>query len=168
MCSYANFTYEDKLNVHKKNQQNVVITIPQKTQTDNFTNYLLINGNSGFIDHITGLHIPAMILLEAARQCMLSITERFYINDVNQHHLRFTISEISSTFTQFCLPIETKINSKIIIKKLKSEDFFISEIICDIIQNNKICSQVKINYVCSPENKVLEKEKALCMLNINF
>ena len=154
-----NLFYECKENVHKKHEENVIITIPEEVSEHVFKNNILINSDSGFIDHTTGLHIPAMLLIEAARQSMLAITERFYVvHEQDKNKLRFTLFDITSNFNQFCLPIETTIESRIKIKRKKSDQYFFASIECNIIQNSILCATILIDYLCSPEEKMLHKE----------
>lgn len=54
-------------------------------------------------DHLTGLHIPAVTLLEAARQTWTAVTERFLIGP--EPKSRFVITRVSSSFLNFVFPI---------------------------------------------------------------
>jgi hypothetical protein len=54
-------------------------------------------------DHLTGLHIPAVTLLEAARQTWTAVTERHLISP--EPRSRFVISHVNSTFLNFVFPI---------------------------------------------------------------
>lgn len=54
-------------------------------------------------DHLTGLHIPAVTLLEAARQTWTAVTERFLIGP--EPKSRFVITRVGSSFLNFVFPI---------------------------------------------------------------
>lgn len=54
-------------------------------------------------DHLTGLHIPAVTLLEAARQTWTAVTERYLVGA--EPSTRFVIGHVNSTFLNLVFPL---------------------------------------------------------------
>lgn len=54
-------------------------------------------------DHLTGLHIPAVTLLEAARQTWTAVTEQYLVEP--EPKTRFVIDHVRSSFSSFVFPL---------------------------------------------------------------
>jgi len=66
--------------VHKHRWQNVLITRPVPVVPDTFLAHLVLDDDSADIaDHVTGIHIPGMVLVEAARQACIALSN--YVGD---------------------------------------------------------------------------------------
>ncbi|SEK00902.1 A-factor biosynthesis hotdog domain-containing protein [Paraburkholderia diazotrophica] len=60
-------------------------------------------------DHLTGHHIPGMLLAEASRQMMIAVVERFYLPVRRRAPIRFVTHEMSLEYHDFMLPLPVDI-----------------------------------------------------------
>ncbi|MFT3741535.1 MAG: AfsA-related hotdog domain-containing protein [Gammaproteobacteria bacterium] len=150
------FSIERKEYVHKKSKSNVIITIPKKKSCREFENFILLSHDSGILDHVTGIHIPAIALLEAARQSMLSIIERFFLPQ-NIAKIRFSILSSEAKFFSFVFPTQIKIISRLLDPcfKGKSINGFLES---NIWQQDCLCATIVIEFSCRDEERVLNHE----------
>ncbi|MDE1330418.1 AfsA-related hotdog domain-containing protein [Vibrio aestuarianus] len=132
-------TWLSKKTVHKHNINNVLISTLNKETENNFSFTVKISNNNELInDHITGLHIPAVVLTEAARQSLLSIIETYF--EDKSLNMRFIINSTKNNFHNFVFPFnisgqvqfyfldETKLKTSIRAK-------------VTIFQFNEVCSE---------------------------
>ncbi|CAH2922458.1 MAG: unnamed protein product [uncultured Paraburkholderia sp.] len=60
-------------------------------------------------DHITGHHIPGMLLAEASRQMMIAVVERFYLPVRRRAAIRFITHTMSLEYHEFTMPLPVDI-----------------------------------------------------------
>ena len=65
--------------VHKERLQNSVISLPQRTAEHRFEAELFLDDDCELLsDHVAGKHLQGMVLIEAARQMCLAVSEEFF------------------------------------------------------------------------------------------
>lgn len=76
---------EDKRFVHKTKSKNVMISKPLLIRSNFFSSFLMLDKDCAeMTDHVTGQHIQGMVVIEAARQMMLSVTENYLLNNTEK------------------------------------------------------------------------------------
>jgi len=157
----GNNVIEKKKYVHKAHSKNVMITKPKKILEHKFSSMLYISDNCEMLnDHVTGVHLQGLLIIEAARQKMISVIENFFLEKKNNFNKRFTLININSIFIHFLLPASVKIISILNILSVKNNNLT-AKINCDFIQNNTICATININFSVRDEKTVLRKESIL-------
>ncbi len=151
------FSIEESSFVHKKNEENVIITIPKAKSDNEFESFILLNHESEILDHVTGIHIPAMVLLEAARQSMLSIVQRYFLEHGNPS-VRFTISSTQTRFHSFVFPAQIKICSTLLNPRIKKGGSMSASLESNIWQKDFHCATVTIEFFCHNEDRILNHE----------
>jgi len=152
-----NITKEEKEYVHKVNENNVIITVPEILEEKKFSSNLMFNHEMDLVaDHITGLHIPAVILIESARQKMLSVFNRFFAQKTNP--TRFTILSINSKFYGFVFPIGAQLVTEVINIEQK-KNFLKATLDIKIMQCGIVRTCVEISFMCCDEDIAIKKEK---------
>lgn len=97
---------------HKEHQKNVMIGEPIRTGDDAFAVDLVVDERVEVLeDHLTGQHIPAIVLTEAARQTWTAVTERFLLAD---HGGRFVIDSLSSVFRRYVFPLPATLHYRLV------------------------------------------------------
>ncbi|MFN8771103.1 MAG: AfsA-related hotdog domain-containing protein [Pseudomonadota bacterium] len=161
------FTLEEKEYVHKKNNKNVIVTKPKQLETNTFESQVFLNSEMAEIeDHLTGYHIPAMVITEASRQMMISVIERFYSEFQSVGECYFIINNIDSNFDNFLFPWQVSltftINSMLKLKNcIKYESTSIFK------QNGEVCSQICINFSVFNKKSLLKLEKHYAQASLN-
>jgi hypothetical protein len=91
-----------------------MITIPVELSKNHYQSFLIMNDNCAeSSDHITGQHIQGMVLIEAARQMMLSVTENYFLLSQEKENPYFTLNKINTNFLRFTFPVEIVINYQV-------------------------------------------------------
>jgi hypothetical protein len=105
--------HADRALTHKRYAGNVMIGSPERDGEDGFTADLLIDDRCELLaDHLTGQHIPAVALLEAARQMWTAVTERFYRDGTQP--MRFILDSTSARFAQLVFPIAATLRYRLL------------------------------------------------------
>ena len=157
---YPNCIFKDdysklcsKENDNKKKEKNILITKLEKYSTYNFGCNCVIQCNSEFIsDHVTGIHVPGFLLMEASRQFLISALEYEGI-----HNYRFILSSISSNFKKYVFPFPFQLNAIINTEGNKSQ--LSTTAVVDIIQNEESCASIQIDSFIVPEKIAFFNEK---------
>lgn len=136
---------EDQTKVHKHNIENVLISTPIKKDDKKYLSFLMIDDKCAELsDHITGRHLPGMLLLESARQMMTAVMENFFLEKDEKFY--FILNHIDISFHQFVFPFDVILEYEIIdLNKLN--DFGIkSSAVIHFTQSGKEVCKVKIDF----------------------
>jgi hypothetical protein len=109
------------LQSHKHKPENTLISEPTQISEDVYELQLLIDDDCELMrDHQSGHHIQGMVLVEAARQSLLAVTEKFFIKDAQQNY-SFVFNSIDVEYSNFAFPIAAKLHYEILEKDVRSE-----------------------------------------------
>jgi hypothetical protein len=98
---------------HKVYDKNVLIGAVEEIGAGRYRAPLLLDERVEVLeDHLTGLHIPAVTLLEAARQTWTAVTEGFLIKP--EPKTRFVIAYVDSAFESFVFPLAAHLEYQLI------------------------------------------------------
>lgn len=98
---------------HKAHDKNVLIGEIERVDADRYRAPLVLDERVEVLeDHLTGLHIPAVTLLEAARQTWTAVTERFLI--AAEPATRFVIAHVNSMFLNFVFPLPAHLEYRMV------------------------------------------------------
>lgn len=134
----------------------IIIGTLIKDSDHTYKSKLLINNDSELIlDHLSGFHIPSMVLIESARQATEGVVNKF-LSTFEKTYI--TVVNINRSFIHFVFSIEIDLN--IIVKDLvykKNSVSLINKV--ELIQNNRICSTIELNVKFFEEDLLLAKEE---------
>lgn len=158
----------DKALVHKSRSENVLISAPQKEPDGTYTARLLINdGCAEISDHVTGCHVQGMVLLEAARQMMISASDiHFRQKEVGQSYY-YVFDEMTVRYMQFVFPVEIEIRLRFV-EANGSERFGVSAVLDVQLEQMRevVCSVGAIGRGYSRTfMKKIEKRRAARVIN---
>ena len=103
---------------HKKCNQNIMISDPIIINNKNYSSFLLLDDSCAEMsDHVTGQHIQGMVLLEAARQMINAVSDKYLLNSNDQKG--FILNKLSSDFKEYVYPLEVELN--LVINKIRSD-----------------------------------------------
>lgn len=148
--------------VHKARRENILITRPQRTSNQTFEAWLSLQDSGELLgDHVTGQHVQGMLLIEAARQMMLAVSERYLLGQDEDTRYYFVLNSVNTDYMQFAFPIPTRIEHEItslpsdiskILKATSRTSFF---------QNDVLTASVEIVYAAYPEARISNREAKL-------
>lgn len=151
---------------HKQKKQNILITHPELIEDSRYKSLLYIDERCAEMsDHLTGMHIQGMVLIEAARQMCTAVAEEYWIPENRSRS--FILEQLNTKFIDFVffgqVDIELKMKKK---RELLRGNF---QVMCEVnfIQNNTICVSVDVHL--STMDKTLfanfEQERANVFFN---
>lgn len=147
-----------RLHTHKFNNKNILISDPIQINENDYTAWLQIDDRCIDIsDHLTGQHIQGMVLIEAARQMVNSVTEKYLIDRTEEKH-RFIADKIQSVFHSFVFPMESLLTLRV---RKQKKGFGVNsafEVGVLFQQFNRITTEINFNYSVLDENYISAKE----------
>lgn len=145
---------------HKNRAENIVISAPRRLSETGFEMDLFFSSqNEFFLDHMTGMHIQGIVLIEAARQAFLAVTEAFFLKgDPNDYY--FVIKNMDASYQNFVFPFDAKLTYDITRASQKdNRHSFDAEIA--IIQTGNVCTTVKVGFTAFESATINAKEKSV-------
>ena len=142
--------FAEKSLTHKHNPKNVLIGTPARVAADRFVADLLIDERTEVLeDHLTGQHIPAITLMEAARQTWTAVTEMFFLKG-NPQKQRFIISSMKSAFHKYVFPLPAIVEYQLLgHQKNAADEIFISGI--GVYQAEVLAAEIEACYRVIPQ-----------------
>ncbi len=142
---------------HKANPSNILIGYPRRVDDHRFELDVVFNPDSEFFaDHMTGMHIQGMAIMEAARQSFLAVTEEFHLRASGRKYY-FVIQSFNTTFVSFLFPLEAKLDYEIRSHASKA-DRHAFDVAIKIRQGGAVCAEFAITFTAFPEERIAEKE----------
>jgi hypothetical protein len=90
---------------HKHKSANNMISTPELLGHGLYHSYLMLDDQCDEMsDHVTGQHLQGMLLIEAARQMTLAVTEKFYINELDRKNVAFVTNNLTTNFIGYVFP----------------------------------------------------------------
>lgn len=99
---------------HKRSSEHVLVTTPVKTGPLQYEFSLTLNDkNDRLSDHVTGQHVGAMLLMEAARQAVVVALELEY-SSKRGARLGFVLERFMSSFHSYAFPLPTTLRVSLV------------------------------------------------------
>ena len=103
--------------VHKHKKANVLITEPVKHSDTTYEAFLIINENCAEMsDHVTGKHLQGLLLIEAARQMFMAVTELYDLSEEQRGSYSYVLSNLDISFSAFLFPFDVSIKLEVLDK----------------------------------------------------
>ncbi len=150
----------DSYMTHKNKSKNTMISEPLQLSDNQYESYLMIDENCAEAsDHLTGQHIQGAVLMEAARQMTLAVTEKFFIKEEFRDKVSFVSKSVRTNFFNYAFPLEVKIHYEI-----KKRRGLVSQntrfvVLVTFYQNNEAVSEVTYDFSTLSKNYIRHKEK---------
>ena len=131
---------------HKHKGANVIITEPEARGPDHYTAKLHLDDDCAEMsDHVTGCHLQGMLLIEAARQLFIAVTERHYLADGERGGKYFVINSFDVRYKAFAFPLPTSLDYRVLTVERKARcSRFTAEI--DVVQAGASVCEVKVDF----------------------
>ncbi|QGW89110.1 hypothetical protein EAAEB30_21320 [Enterobacter asburiae] len=153
---------ETTRNTHKSKIENVLISETIQSEEETYHCHLLIDDSCAeMADHVTGQHIQGMVLLEACRQMVNSVSERFLI-DSSGDSKSYILHKLSSDFKEYLFPVESTMEMEISRFRRGLRGDFTAECRINVMQNNIVCLSVfvKFSAIDAASLSLVEKQLA--------
>lgn len=152
---------------HKTLRENVMISQPKAIRDGLFVSQLMIDDRCAEMsDHLTGQHVQGMVLIEAARQMGLSVSERFFLSDEERFKSYFVLNNFDVQFQQFVFPLEVEMRCVVLKHRNLGIGKFTIKCAIEFMQNNISCTRVIIDLMADEKARLEVKEARLADFNL--
>ena len=146
--------------VHKHNIANSMISVPKKINGSRYQADVFIDDRcSDLEDHITGQHVPGMVIAEACRQMFLAVTEQYYLKSYEKEFY-FVIRSNSIEYRRFVFPIDIKIDYEVLKFESKKNGTHCFTVSMNVVQGDAICATVNYEFSTYDSEFIAAKEAA--------
>lgn len=121
---------------HKHVNSNILITEPSPKDDGYFARLKIDESCDDIRDHLTGKHLPGMLLTEAARQMVLAVSEKFIVSPADIGHATYITHKQTMEFKAFLFPIGVDIHAKIVKLRRTGKVNFQAVIRIDFLQGS--------------------------------
>lgn len=152
---------------HKRRPENTLISEPRRRSEDQFEMDLLIDEDCELMaDHQTGQHVQGMVLMEAARQSFLAVTEVFFL-PADAGKFYFVINELSASYSRFAFPVDARIHYTIREKDIRNplRQSFTADI--EVEQCGQKAASFKAVFTVFEDQRISAKEEVLARDALN-
>ena len=155
--------------IHKHKAENCLISLPEKITEDIYQSYLILDDdNELLLDHVTGLHLQGMLLIEASRQMFIAVAMDYFSANFFSDNRYGSINKMNCTFNSFAFPIPALIRytrNSIVNNPIRDCVSFCADI--EIVQADRVVFRMEMehSYYKSEKMKPIEMHKAVSACN---
>lgn len=143
---------------HKARSENILISKPRRIDDHLFEMDLCFSSqNEFFLDHMTGMHIQGMALIEAGRQAFLAVTEAYFL-DGDPKDYYFVIKSMDTSFQNFMFPFDATLKYDVTDVRQKGNRLGIEATIA-LNQGGEVCTTIKVAFTAFEADKIAERER---------
>lgn len=148
---------------HKHIHANTLISEPRQLSEDQFELHLMVDENCELMsDHQSGQHVQGMILIEAARQAMLVVTETYLLpkNDIDY---AFVLNTLSVSYSHYTFPVGAILRCNITEKSLDNPRrlSFVADTLVE--QCGQVVSKFTITFGAMEKSRIGKGESMLAV-----
>jgi hypothetical protein len=144
---------------HKHKEHNVLVSVSECVEAEKvYESLLRIDDRCAEMsDHVTGQHVQGTVLMEAARQMFIAVTEQHFTGSRTAGNY-FVINTFEVTFLSFAFPLRTSVRYTIVEHRSdpRGTDFF--EALVAFQQNDKMVATVKVSFTVYPQQFIANQE----------
>ncbi|MEM9103729.1 MAG: AfsA-related hotdog domain-containing protein [Pseudomonadota bacterium] len=131
----------DRRLTHKHKNENILITCPEKLDDQTYLSHLAIDDDSAQLsDHVTGQHIQGMVLIEAARQMTLAVTEQYFIEE--NEGIGFATDSLETTFHRYTFPCDVQMYYTVLSHRQGFHKNAKYKVKITFVQNDFVCAEM--------------------------
>lgn len=149
---------------HKHRNENIMISEPIQLGESAYRCNLMLNDNCAEMsDHVTGHHIQGMVVIEAARQMVLAVTEKYLIAKNRKIKPNFLTNSISAEFKKFIFPLQVEVIAEVTEIKKSVGNNLTCNFSISFIQDGQECVRLACKSSVLDSDYVEEKETYLAV-----
>lgn len=136
--------------VHKQRPENVLLADLHRSGEHEYQARLVVHGDNELVlDHVSGWHIPGMLIHEAARQMILAVTETYYVDAAPAQGHRYVLESWQTSFDEFLFPLDATIHytvDKVDAGRTDRMRFEVSTVVVQAARRTARCSIVFVAF----------------------
>lgn len=143
---------------HKQRPENTLISEPRRLGEDVFELDLLIDEDCELMsDHQSGQHLQGMILVEAARQSLLAVTEAFFLPQ-DGTRFAFVFNDMTINYNNFAFPLDARLRYVIKDKEIRGSRRQRFDVEISIEQCGIVAATFTSSFTAFEEHRIVSKE----------
>lgn len=150
---------------HKQKDENCLISQPIQIEDNIYESQLILDDEDELLlDHITGLHIQGMVLIEACRQMFIAVAVDYFSHNFFANERSGSISRMDCQFKSYVFPLPALIRYKrTSITEDKERESVSFNATIEIIQSNRVVFSMDMQHAYYKREKMtsIEQHKAL-------
>lgn len=147
---------------HKIQSRNSMISDPERFSDSFFKSYLLLDESCAEMsDHITGQHIQGMVLIEACRQMINSVSEKYLIPLGNSSRKGFVLNALNTNFLEYVFPLEVELLFNLESVRHGLGGNFKAKAIIEIRQNDQISMKAEATFSVMDKSTLINIESQM-------
>ena len=151
---------------HKHQRRNILVTDPVQVSASRYQCQLSVeDGCEITSDHVTGFHLQGMLLLEAARQTFLAVTEWFLLQSTEKHY--FVINCMDVRYLKFAFPVLTDIKFDVVELDRSRSDRLTVKANISFMQNGECVTTVSVEYAAVVESRLHKREEEMAQAAVH-
>ena len=144
--------------VHKHHRKNVLVGNLRRVGSQAFDLDVRLDDESADMsDHLTGQHIPGMVLIEVARQCLLAVSSVFCPGKSERKYLA-VLNLVEARFLAFAFPVPTIAHFTVRTSDAATVTRMSFQSSVVIAQAQTAVAAFRLSYTLFDEQMILEKE----------
>ena len=148
--------------VHKEDNDNVMIAGLRVTGDGGYEATLrLTDRNELLLDHVAGGHVPGMVLIEASRQMILAVTERYILPTLPAKQWGFLLCGLNTTFERYAFPVDAGIRLELEALPGTTPTRPMFEVVVTIRQAGQVVTQCRAEYRLHDSRVLARQEDAI-------
>jgi hypothetical protein len=147
---------------HKRKPKNIVVSqVRARNDTLFEANLLLDDRNECLDDHVTGQHLPGMVLIEAGRQIAFLITEQFFLEPDRCEQAAFVLHDLNTTFHAFTFPVDVLVRYEILEKNLENPTRLFFSVLITFLQAGRLVAEIRSTFTVAEKDRITSVESTL-------
>ncbi|MFJ5532628.1 AfsA-related hotdog domain-containing protein [Streptomyces sp. NPDC093261] len=142
---------------HKQRMKNVMVGEPTRVDGRYEAPLVLDERCETLEDHLTGQHIPAIALTEAARQTWTAVTEKFFPTGLGP--ARFVIDDFHASFHAFVFPLPATLTYEVVEHEPGAVQHRFHSVV-RVRQSGAVAAQIEVRFRLVAE-KLVDKQEAM-------
>ncbi|MCU1612679.1 MAG: A-factor biosynthesis repeat protein [Frankiales bacterium] len=148
--------------VHKYREPNVLIAGLHRVDDTTFRASLrLHNDNELLLDHQTGQHVQGIVVMEAARQMFLAVSERYYVSLWPKRDFYYVIHSMNTNYRSFLFPLPTAIEYRVAEAKLNNPRRLGFKCDMDLLQAGTVAASTHVSFTALDPALIKSKEDSM-------
>lgn len=150
---------------HKHSEENVLITCPRQLSERRYACELVITDKIDRLsDHVTGRHVGAMLLMEAARQATIVALDRSFCAP-GQERYGLVLERFDSSFGSYLFPLPTSLTTEVQVRDSSANNIAVS-VITTVSQSGSHIAVLTLDVTLCPQSFLdkVEARKSLAAL----
>jgi|GEM_PF-1524326 len=154
---------------HKVKSFNTLISEPLMQPDSSYKSNLMIDERCAELsDHVTGLHIQGMLLIEAARQMTTATIEKYFIDQANKPNIKIVMNDFQSNFYHYAFPFNVELDLRVINERKINNTNRAFTVLISIYQYEKEITKISRKVSIYDAHFVDYKEKVAMEESINY